>query len=61
MSMLAQAGGNESWQAILMMVKSVSEIMMSSLSNFWKISKAFIDGKYRKVESTSNYFVSFKR
>lgn len=47
--MTAQAGGAESWQAILTMVKNVSEIMMSSLSNFWKISKAFIDGKYRKV------------
>lgn len=31
------------------MVKSISEVMLSTLPNFWKISVAFLDGKYRKV------------
>lgn len=47
--MTAQAGGHDVWQAVLDMVKSVSEVMLSSLPNFWKISQAFMDGKYRKV------------
>lgn len=31
------------------MVKSTSEVMLGSLPNFWKISTAFLGGKYRKV------------
>jgi hypothetical protein len=31
------------------MVKNVSEVMMSTLPNFWKIAKGFLDGKYKKV------------
>ena len=37
------------WQGILDMTKSVSDIMSNSLPNFWKIAKAFLDGKYKKV------------
>ncbi len=37
------------WQAILTMVKNVSEAMLSALPNFWKISRSFLDGKYKKV------------
>lgn len=37
------------WQAIWDLVKSVSEAMANPLPNFWKISKNFIEGKYRKV------------
>ena len=45
----AQSGGHEVWNAVFDLVKNVSEIMMSSLPNFWKIAKGFLDGKYRKV------------
>jgi len=31
------------------MVKNVSEVMLSSLPNFWKISKSFLEGKFKKV------------
>lgn len=37
------------WQAIFDLVKNISEVLLSSLPNFWKISKNFIDGKYKKV------------
>ena len=37
------------WQAVLTMVKNLSEAMLAALPNFWKISKSFIEGKYRKV------------
>jgi exocyst complex component 2 len=46
---IAQSGGHEVWQAIISMVKSISEVMLNSVPNFWKISVAFLDGKYRKV------------
>ena len=37
------------WQAILEMVKNVSEAMISSLPSFWRISKDFMEGKFKKV------------
>jgi exocyst complex component 2 len=38
------------------MVKNLSEIMLSSLPNFWKIAKSFMDGKFKRV---SNYLVIY--
>ena len=43
------------WQAIWDLVKSVSEAMANPLPNFWKISKNFIEGKYRKVSRRMVY------
>jgi hypothetical protein len=37
------------WQAIFDLVKNTSEVMLSTLPNFWKIAKNFMDGKYKKV------------
>lgn len=48
----AQASGHEVWQAILDMVKAVSEVLLSSLPNFWKIARSYIDGKYKRVSVT---------
>ncbi|EED84825.1 predicted protein [Postia placenta Mad-698-R] len=48
-AILAQGAGNEVWQAVLAMVKSVSEVMLSSLPNFWKIAKGFLEGKLKKL------------
>ncbi|KIP09756.1 hypothetical protein PHLGIDRAFT_126060 [Phlebiopsis gigantea 11061_1 CR5-6] len=53
-SVIAQAGGYDVWQAILNMVKSISEVILTSLPNFWKISLAFSDGKYRKNVTTTS-------
>ncbi len=33
------------------MVKNVSEAMLTSLPNFWRISKSFMEGRYKKVLS----------
>ncbi|KAN0136858.1 Exocyst complex component Sec5 domain containing protein [Lactarius tabidus] len=52
---IPQSGGHEIWQTILDLVKSVSEVMMTALPNFWKIAKGFLDGKYKKtVPQTSS-------
>lgn len=37
------------WQAIHELVKNVSEAMLTPLPSFWKISKSFLDGRFRKV------------
>ena len=39
------------WQAVFDLVKNISEVLLSSLPNFWKISKNFADGKYKKVSA----------
>ena len=46
---VAQAGGQEVWEAIQTMVKNVSEAMLTPLPNFWRISKSFMEGRYKKV------------
>jgi hypothetical protein len=45
----AKSADEPLWQAILDMVKNVSEAMMSSLPSFWRISKDFMEGKFKKV------------
>ncbi|KAF9239346.1 exocyst complex component Sec5-domain-containing protein [Melanogaster broomeanus] len=45
---IAQGGGHEVWQAVFDMVKNMSEILLSSLPNFWKIAKSFIEGKFKR-------------
>ncbi|KIJ63178.1 hypothetical protein HYDPIDRAFT_93197 [Hydnomerulius pinastri MD-312] len=45
---IAQGGGHEVWQAVWEMVKNVSEILLSSLPNFWKIAKSFLEGKFKR-------------
>ncbi|OBZ78171.1 Exocyst complex component 2 [Grifola frondosa] len=50
---IAQSGGHEVWQAIQSMVKVVSEAMLSPLPNFWRIAKAFSDGRFKKGTGTS--------
>ncbi|KAH8116013.1 exocyst complex component Sec5-domain-containing protein, partial [Phellopilus nigrolimitatus] len=47
-SVIAQATGHEVWQAVLDMVKGITEAMLSSLPNFWKIAKGYMDGKFKK-------------
>ncbi|KAF7761527.1 hypothetical protein Agabi119p4_9519 [Agaricus bisporus var. burnettii] len=41
------------WEAVFSLVKGVSEVLLSSLPDFWKISKNFMDGKYKKSSSGS--------
>ncbi|EIW55516.1 uncharacterized protein TRAVEDRAFT_73389 [Trametes versicolor FP-101664 SS1] len=53
-SVVAQSGGHEVWEAIQVLVKNVSEAMLTPLPNFWRISKSFMDGRYRKTVPTSS-------
>jgi len=48
----AQGGGHEVWEAISEMIKNMSETLLSSLPNFWKIARSFIEGKFKRVRST---------
>ena len=43
---VAQAGGQEVWEAIQTMVKNVWEVMLTPLPNFWRISQSFMEGRY---------------
>ncbi|KAI0776491.1 exocyst complex component Sec5-domain-containing protein [Irpex lacteus] len=53
-TVLLQVGGHDVWQAVLTMVKNVSEVMLSCLPSFWKICRSFLDGKFKKNLSTSS-------
>ncbi|GLB39153.1 putative exocyst complex component Sec5 [Lyophyllum shimeji] len=52
-SIVARSSAEPVWQAILDLVKGISETMLSSLPNFVKISKSFMEGKYRKPGSVT--------
>ncbi|KAI0702034.1 exocyst complex component Sec5-domain-containing protein [Cerioporus squamosus] len=53
-AVIAQSGGQEVWEAIQTMVKNVSEAMLTPLPNFWRISKSFMEGRYKKNVATSS-------
>lgn len=46
---VAKGTGSEVWISILAMVKSISEVILSSLPPFWKVAKDYMDGKFKKV------------
>ncbi|KAJ6631115.1 exocyst complex component Sec5-domain-containing protein [Mycena sp. CBHHK59/15] len=52
-TVVAKCAAEPVWQAVFDMVKMVSEIALSSLPNFWRISKSFMDGKFKKPQSNS--------
>ncbi|PVG00796.1 hypothetical protein CPB86DRAFT_782356 [Serendipita vermifera] len=45
---LAKGTGHEVWQATLDLVKNLSEVMLSTIPNFWKIARSYMEGKYKK-------------
>jgi hypothetical protein len=45
----ARGTGSDVWKTTHELVKSLSEIMLSTIPNFWKIAKGYMDGKYKKV------------
>ncbi|EIW77232.1 hypothetical protein CONPUDRAFT_168224 [Coniophora puteana RWD-64-598 SS2] len=51
-SIIGQTGEHEVWEAIWEMIKGVSETMMSSLPNFWRISKDFLNGKFKRTSTS---------
>lgn len=46
---VAKGTGHEVWQVTLELVKSLSEVILTTVPNFWKIAKSYTDGKYKKV------------
>ncbi|KAJ6571717.1 exocyst complex component Sec5-domain-containing protein [Mycena capillaripes] len=50
---VAKCAAEPVWLAISDMVKMLSEIVLSSLPNFWRISKSFMDGKFKRPQSSS--------
>ncbi|KAJ7770499.1 exocyst complex component sec5 [Mycena metata] len=50
---VAKCAAEPAWIAVSDMVKALSEIVLSSLPNFWRISKSFMDGKYKRPQSSS--------
>ncbi|KAI0765335.1 exocyst complex component Sec5-domain-containing protein [Fomes fomentarius] len=53
-AVIPQSGGHETWEAIQTMVKNVSEAMLTPLPNFWRISKSFMEGRYKKSAASSS-------
>ncbi|CDO75740.1 hypothetical protein BN946_scf184921.g16 [Trametes cinnabarina] len=53
-TIIAHSGGHEIWEAIQTMVKNISEAMMTPLPSFWRISKSFMEGRYKKNAATSS-------
>ncbi|KAJ7637152.1 exocyst complex component sec5 [Roridomyces roridus] len=52
-SAVAKSVAEPAWQAISNMVKMLSEIVLTSLPNFWRIAKNFTDGKFKKPQAAS--------
>ncbi|KII91212.1 hypothetical protein PLICRDRAFT_173102 [Plicaturopsis crispa FD-325 SS-3] len=49
---IAQTGQQEVWQAVWDMVKNISEVMLSNLPNFWRVSRSVLEGKFKKPTGT---------
>lgn len=47
--LIGKGPAHEVWQATLDYVKSVSEVTLGALPSFWRIGKAFMEGKFKKV------------
>ena len=48
-AVIGKGAGWEVWQPIMDLVKTLSEIVLSCLPNFWKIAKMYMEGKFKKV------------
>lgn len=53
---IAKTADERAWQAIVEMVKGISDVMLSMLPNFWRIAKGFVDGKFKKVNLSDSLF-----
>jgi hypothetical protein len=41
--------GHEIWKAIWDLTKAVSEVILATLPNFWRVAKSYLDGRFKKV------------
>ncbi|KAH6909641.1 exocyst complex component Sec5-domain-containing protein [Coprinopsis sp. MPI-PUGE-AT-0042] len=51
---IAQSPGEPVWQAVFELVKNISEVLLASLPSFWKISRSFIEGRFKKSSSSQS-------
>ncbi|KAH7105187.1 exocyst complex component Sec5-domain-containing protein [Auriculariales sp. MPI-PUGE-AT-0066] len=49
----AQSPSAEAWNGVLALVKNDSEVMLTGLPMFWRIGRGHLDGKFKKVQTTS--------
>ncbi|KAG8743871.1 hypothetical protein FRC12_014937 [Ceratobasidium sp. 428] len=49
---LSKGPAHEVWQTTLDYVKSVSEVTLAALPSFWRVGKAFMEGKFKKTSGT---------
>ncbi|WVF68144.1 hypothetical protein IAT40_002907 [Kwoniella sp. CBS 6097] len=54
MNTISPSAAEAAWMTIQGLVRQLSEYVTRSLPGFWKISKACMDGKYRKRDSSGN-------
>ncbi|TFK41615.1 exocyst complex component Sec5-domain-containing protein [Crucibulum laeve] len=53
-TVIAQSAGEPVWKTIHEMVKNISEVMLFTLPSFWKISKSFMEGKFKKTQASTS-------
>lgn len=51
--LVEQAAGHEAWQALADLVHTDCEALMQTVPNFWKVAKAYLDGKYQHKETNA--------
>lgn len=51
--MLDQAAGHEAWKALADLVHTDCEALLQTIPNFWKVAKAYLEGKYQHKETSS--------
>ena len=52
LALAEQASGFEVWKALVEVVHNLSEILLQTLPNFWKVGKAYMEGKYQSRSSS---------
>lgn len=50
---LDQAAGYEAWKVLADLVHTDCEALLQTVPNFWKVAKAYLDGKYQHKEPNS--------
>lgn len=51
-SATAQAAGHETWKALTDLVHTDCEALLQTIPNFWKVAKAYLDGRFQHKETT---------
>lgn len=49
-----QAAGHDAWKALADLVHTDCEALLQTIPNFWKVAKAYLDGKYQHKEPNAS-------